>query len=281
MIASKRVVLFCKARRFKDQPGYELQTHRWHSMLPEGQGGGSSAPAIPSPFKPDPAQAEAYRRSLDRVLTSRQSNVDAISVGSTPAVLQALGAPPLPISITRDVVRKATNGVKHAVSIAIIRQLPELLANPVMVFNSAPNPERINRETEKNSLVLLIDAVDEQGAPIIAAIHFKQHEKRHEVNRIASVYGKGQTGVITSWIRDGLLRYRQMQKCLEWLQSRGLQLPKEGTTQGTKERILTETDIVKPPAPLSKTWPLPPGAVMLFFNRLPRRCRHETLARPL
>jgi hypothetical protein len=274
-------ILFFKARRFKDQPGYTFRVHRWHSMLPNGErGGGSSSSAIPSPFKPDPAQAEAFRLNLDRAMTSRQSNVDAITVGPTPAVLQALGAPQLPISITRDVVRKATNGVKHAVSIAIIRQLPELLANPIMVFNSAPNPERINHTVEENSLVVLIDAVDEQGAPIIAAIHFQQHEKRHEVNRVASVYGKDRAGVIVSWMKEGLLRYRQTQKCLEWFQSRRLQLPKEGTTQGTETRILTETDIVKLPAPLTKTWPLPPGVLILIFKSS-RRCSHETFPRPL
>lgn len=40
MTRPMRLILFFKSWRFKDQPGYELQTHRWHSMLPEGESGG-------------------------------------------------------------------------------------------------------------------------------------------------------------------------------------------------------------------------------------------------
>ncbi len=275
MKTPRRLILFFKAldgsrvRRFKGQPGYALYTHRWHSMMPDGErgGGGDGSPVSLSPFQPDPLQAETFRRDLNRALVNRRSNVDAIPVGNTPTLLRALGAPALPITISRDVVRKATNGVKHSVPMAVVRQLPELLADPVMVFASAPHPERKNRKVEKSSLVVLMDAIDEQGAPIIAAVHLRQYEKRHEVNRIASVYGKDQAEVIGSWIRQGLLRYRHTQKSLAWFQSRGLQLPKEGTTQGliAGKIILTDADLVNP-VPLAKAMHLPSAPRILFFK---------------
>jgi len=53
-------------------------------------------------------------------------------------------------------------------------------------------------------------------------------------------------------------RYEAGAKNLKWFQSRGLQLPKEGTTQGDSARILTEADVVKPP-PLQK-------ALILFLK---------------
>ena len=55
MIKPRRLILIFKARRFKDQPGYALQTHRWHSMLPEGEsggGGGSTGEASTQPHDP-------------------------------------------------------------------------------------------------------------------------------------------------------------------------------------------------------------------------------------
>lgn len=51
--------------------------------------------------------------------------------------------------------------------------------------------------------------------------------------------------MLAGWVRQGLLRYRQTQKSLEWFQSIGLQLPKEGTAQGSTSIILTETIVIK------------------------------------
>ncbi len=245
----KGLILFFKARRFKDQPGYALQTHRWHTITPSDEPGGKSSTPAPSPFQPDPAQAQAFRQSLDRALTSRQSVVAPIVVGDTPAVLTALGVPAKPIVISRDVARKATNGVKHNVPIDAIKQLPEILADPVMVFDSA---------TIIGGRVVLADSVDQNQRPVVVALHLSVKGKHHIVHQIASLHGRPEPQII-NWIRDGLLRYRQTQKCLEWFQYRGLQLPKEGTTQGIKEIVLTEADIVKPSAPLQK-------AATLFFK---------------
>lgn len=88
--------------------------------------------------------------------------VAPITVGSTPAVLRALGAPALPIVISRDTVRKATNRVKHDVRIEDIRQLPEQLADPVMVLDS---------KTEPGALVALTEFQDQSGRSVLVAIH--------------------------------------------------------------------------------------------------------------
>lgn len=51
--------------------------------------------------------------------------------------------------------------------------------------------------------------------------------------------------MLAGWVRQGSLRYRQTQKSLEWFQSIGLQLPKEGTAQGSIPIVLTETSVIK------------------------------------
>jgi hypothetical protein len=224
--------LFFKARGWFGPDGGG--SHVKQAAQEEGAGG--SGGAARSAFAPDPAQADVYRNQLNKALTSRKTDVDAITVGDTPEVFRALGAPAHPVTISRDVVRKATNGVKHYVALETIKRLPELLANPIMVFDSA---------TQAGRQVAVIDAVDARHAPILVALHFQAREKRHVVNRIASVYGKDEASVLVSWAEQGLLRYRQTQKSLEWFQSRGLQLPKEGTAQGSRRSLLTEADIVK------------------------------------
>jgi len=116
----------------------------------------------PEVFKPDITEAETYRKTLDRVVNSRATNVPTITLGQTPAVLRALGLTKLPITITRDVVRKATNGIKHNVDMDVIRQLPELLANPLAVLQSV---------TEQDALVVLIDAIEKGKGQVMVALH--------------------------------------------------------------------------------------------------------------
>ena len=249
----KGLILFFKARRFKDQPGYALQTHRWHTITPSDEPGGKSSTPAPSPFQPDPAQAQAFRQSLDRALTSRQSVVAPIVVGDTPAVLTALGVPAKPIVISRDVARKATNGVKHNVPLDIVKQLPEILANPVMVFDS---------KTAPGSLVVLSELEDVSHRAVMVALHLGQQRGRLRVNLISSLYGKDDDRFFMQEIAAGRLRYRQTQKSADWVRHRGLYLPRGGSPDQRSswpKKILVEADIVKPSAPLQK-------AAILFFK---------------
>ena len=228
-------------------------------MMPDGErgGGGDGSPVSLSPFQPDPLQAETFRRDLNRVLVSRQSIVAPITVGDTPVVLRALGVHQYPIVISRDVIRKATNGVKHNVPLNVIEQLPEILADPVMVFDSA---------TIAGGKVIVTEATDQDHRPVVIALHLSVKGKHHTVNQVASLHGRPDEQIL-NWIRQGFLRYRHTQKSPAWFQYRGLQLPKEGTVQGliAGKIILTDADLVKP-VPLTKAMHLPSAPCILFFK---------------
>lgn len=188
-------------------------------------------------FKPYPGEAEEYRRQLGKMMASPKSGELVIEMGRTPLVLQAVGAPDLPLRITRDIVRKATNGVKHDVPMPVIEQLPELLHDPIAVFDS---------KTEQGAKTILIDARDASGRPIITAVHLNAKAGRIDINRIASVYGKDNgIGAMERWIDEGLLRYaREKQNPLGTTQ--GLQLPKRGSPERVYDsNILTKDDIRK------------------------------------
>lgn len=189
------------------------------------------------PFTPNMGEADAYRQQLKNAMSSLKSGEIVIEIGHTPAVLRRVGAPDLPLRITRDIVRKATNGVKHDVPMHVIEKMPELLHDPVAVFDS---------RTESDAKTILVDAVDTSGRPVITAIHLNAKAGRVEINRIASVYGKDNgVGAMERWIDEGLLRYaREKQNPLGTTQ--GLQLPKRGSPERVYDsNILTKDDIRK------------------------------------
>ncbi|EKK2771465.1 hypothetical protein PMJ71_005069, partial [Escherichia coli] len=163
-----------------------------------------------------------------------------VNIGRTPPVLRHLGAPDLPLVISRDTVRKATNGVKHVVPMDVIERLPELMHDPDAIYRSA---------TERNAVVMLLDAMDKNGDPVVSAVHMKATQKLLEVNRIASVYGtKGGMSKVNSLDKAGLTLYRKKKLNPDDSLYRGLQLPKdEHSRQGSVDKILYPEDIRKGP----------------------------------
>lgn len=208
-----------------------------------------SALAAAGPLAPEPSAAAAFRSSVDQVMGSLRSVVKPLTIGRTPEVLKRLGAPDLEVTISRDVIRKATNGVKHHVTLDAIKALPEQLASPVMVFDSKTHAG--------NSLVVLTEFRDEKGAPVVAAVHLsKEAGNRMVVNDVASVYGRGPDAQVVGWVKDGLVRYSHKEKSLQWFTDRGLQLPKAQNQGGQSQTVLTDADLVKQPnekAPLKST----------------------------
>ncbi|MBL0906709.1 hypothetical protein G5645_01740 [Pectobacterium carotovorum] len=189
------------------------------------------------PLKPLPQEIERYRADLDRARRSLKSADVPVKLGRTPPVLRALGAPNLDIVITRDTVRKATNGVKHDVPLSVIENLPELMHDPIAVYRSS---------TQDSAVVVLLEASDVNQDPVVSAVHLNAKKGFIEVNRIASVYGTvGGMAKIQGMENAGLALYRREKQNPEWLRSRGLQLPKENTVQGSEQNILSSADIRK------------------------------------
>ena len=194
----------------------------------------------PEPFKVPEGEGERYRDDLARMMKSLRSGAMTANIGRTPPVLRHLGAPDLPLVISRDTVRKATNGVKHVVPMDVIERLPELMHDPDAIYRSA---------TERNAVVMLLDAVDKNGDPVVSAVHMKATDKRIEINKVASVYGtKGGMNKANSLDKAGLTLYRKEKLSRDNPQYSGLQLPKEERSyRGSVDKILYPEDIRKGP----------------------------------
>ncbi|EFK4487119.1 hypothetical protein A8W97_003035 [Escherichia coli] len=193
----------------------------------------------PDPFKVPEGEGERYRDDLARMMKSLRSTDLTVNIGRTPPVLRHLGAPDLPLVISRDTVRKATNGVKHVVPMDVIERLPELMHDPDAIYRSA---------TERNAVVMLLDAVDKNGDPVVSAVHMKAVRSRLEINKVASVYGTENGKKLKNMEMTGLTLYRREKLSRDNLLHRGLQLPKgEHSYRGSVDKILYPEDIRKGP----------------------------------
>lgn len=127
---------------------------------------------------------------------------------------------------------KATNGVKHNVTMEAIERPPEENANPVMVFESA---------TERGSFVVLIGYKDKGERPVMVAVELNAPDKTsgYRISRVASAYGLVPAECMRL-VERGLLRYRNTAKSLEWMNDKGLQLPNSlSATQGSWSSVPT------------------------------------------
>lgn len=112
----------------------------------------------------------------------------------TPEGIISLGIPQLPVLMTPYHLMRALKGGRgwgHAVPVEMIANLPKYLNEPLAVYQSASDKDRI---------VLILDGKDRVGSPIVAVIsmnteidrpcekHFLKAGAR--VNFILSVYGR-------------------------------------------------------------------------------------------
>ncbi|EET7277145.1 hypothetical protein FEG50_001346, partial [Escherichia coli] len=201
----------------------------------------------PDPFKVPEGEGERYRDELNRAIKSHRSSDISVTIGRTPPVLRHLGAPDLPLVISRDTVRKATNGVKHVVPMDVIERLPELMHDPEAVYSSA---------THNNALVMLFGAKDKNGDPIIGAVHLSVSKKGIEINKVASVYGtEGGMSKANSMDKSGLTLYRKRPASRDNVKNKNpdyqstgvLQLHGGRDNQGSVDKILYPEDIRKGP----------------------------------
>lgn len=219
----------------KEAPAYDPELRKAHDGNPNhDQKTGRFASGGGSVFHPDKDEADAFRAGVDKLMGSLRTLVHPLTVGHVPAVLRATGAPDLPIEITRDTIRKATNGNKHDVPLEAIKRLPEELADPVAVFQS-----------KTHGVVVLTELKDAGDRPVVVAVHLGVGSRGNvQVNRIASAYGRD--AGVQGWVDDGLLLYVNTKKNRAMPGNRGLQLPKAQHDAVRGSSVLTEADIVKP-----------------------------------
>lgn len=128
--------------------------------------------------------ARRMGKFVDAYEAGQVGPMDTQLIGPTPVVLQALGAENLNVQIDGATLKKVIRGKHSATMIAdLVRGIPEGLYDPLAVFDS-PDPK-----TKEPGRLLLTEATDRRGSPVVIAVHLWKDGGRFKVNEIASAYG--------------------------------------------------------------------------------------------
>lgn len=169
---------------------------------------------------------KAFSESLEKYLANPEEETKPLTVGSTTNALAISGAnPELKIIINPSTIKKCMSESSehyhgHGLSADIMKQLPEQLRNPAMIFKGSKD----------NSLVAITELKDKENHEIMIAVSLSDQNGFREVNRISSVYGKeNMKNYLESQIEKENLIACNTEKAEVMLHSKGLQLPKENT----------------------------------------------------
>ena len=210
-------VLFFKARRFKDQPGYALQTHRWHSMLPEGEDGGGGGSQHKARLVTDERtrkqgltnqrlqrQHKKVVRQLIKVIPIKLTPITDTKGGRAAAfdfaiaLAEALDRQGERIkNISGFTIRLGVNGLKHAKQLtgdirtaALFYHLSDLLKQAIYVKSEHPDQRKQQRKPNIMAYHKLAIPVDYQGDQALAILHVEQDDK-------GNIYYQGEIAELT------------------------------------------------------------------------------------
>ena len=131
----------------------------------------------------------SYSAQIDKFLNGSLKSSDIISLGEIPQWLKAEGAQGNELIMTQETLQNCVNPstVKmkghttgHDVPIDIMKQLPELIANPVLVM----------RGSHPQTIVVITDAIGKDGNNIIIPISLNSKKGFKPVCKVTSAYSK-------------------------------------------------------------------------------------------
>lgn len=139
-----------------------------------------------------------FDEQVDLCLQNKYDMYSDLLVCETPQCLIDLGCKPLPMLYTKkhfmDAIKpKDPAGIKHyhGLGIDLIKKMPTLIADPVMIYKSSPGR---GLKRNPNSIVIVTSETDEDKLPVIVTICLdgmgKFNSKQCPSNFITSIYGR-------------------------------------------------------------------------------------------
>lgn len=170
-----------------------------------------------------PTGHENFVKEAQDVIRGNLPTGKSIVVSNTPDILKKYGSKADKITISQKTIRKIMYpegylGQKHGHNLGFkaIEELPEQIANPIAIFESA---------SQDNSRVIITNLLDQNKNPVIVALHLDKNGSVSLVDEIASMYGKGGfENFVENARNNGKILYESKKDWLEQLPSNGLQL---------------------------------------------------------
>ena len=190
-------------------------------------------------FSPDEQMARNFKTEVQAALTDESvPKGKLLNMGNIPPLYTELGLPEGELKTNKTTLLKAigkSGRHPHNVPQEVLEKLPALVADPKAVFKSSP------KSTNPDGYVVVLDATNENGAQIIAAI--SPNKKGTEgFSFIPSVYDKGNfDNFVRKTAEEGRILYIKEKDSDIWgtLQSRPLH------NQSPINSIRTKEDFVK------------------------------------
>lgn len=155
-------------------------------------------------FKPSRIEKSNYIADL-RAAEQAAGNVgQTIRLGDLPFVYREIGIPAAKVNTNKKTIIKDTIQ-KHAVPMEVVENLPDLYADPIMVFAA------LDKSTNKNAYVAVLDAFDKDGKQMIAAISPAKNDGGYHM--ITSFYGRNNIeNMISTAFDEGKVKYVKNKK---------------------------------------------------------------------
>lgn len=185
---------------------------------------------------------KAWGKALDEWEKNKSGTTHPIEVMRTPLSLQIIGVKDLPIVISP---RKLAQIQKDhpEMSKRVLKQIPQSLAEPIMLLKSSTRDGRI---------IAALELQDESGVNVIIPFELDIDADGIQSNIMTSAYGKGKDGSINySWyvnqIVNDNVKYWDEEKATKFFESAGVQFSLGSKNQGgfLNPSIKTKDDLVK------------------------------------
>ena len=169
--------------------------------------------------------ATVFRRDLDNWDKTGRPEGRTFVLGSTGEVLQGLGAIESDVYMQGDKINKIFEDHPE-MNLKEIRNIPEILENPVMVLAS----RNINRSTRANTRLTVFGMVKAQnGLPVMVAFDLLPKENGlylADMQKVVSAYTKDRTPTATlNLMQNSEVLYADKEKTAALLRSIGFQMP--------------------------------------------------------
>jgi hypothetical protein len=170
-----------------------------------------------------------FNKQLDEYVSGKLRSDVIFNLGKPSKVLKKTGVPNLEISLTQKVIKTKTG--KHNYPVESLKDLPDRINDPIMVFPS---------KTQPNSKVVLT-GIKYKNRNFVVALKLDETayrgRKAIQVNDIKSIYPKDFEKII-NWIKEGNVDYVNKKKGLKWFEdSAGSNYPQRQTIQNLISNI--------------------------------------------
>lgn len=167
-----------------------------------------------------------FSQTIDDFLNGKINPSDHIFVCQTTNIMKICGADNLDVMIYQDTIKKILSDDfnkfehPHNLTVDTLKQLPDQLQKPVMVFKGS----------HESSIVLVTDLFNENNEQIIISCELDSGSQWNKINRITSMYGKENiANYLNTQIEKGNLIGCHKKIANQMLHSVGLYLPSENT----------------------------------------------------